>query len=335
MRVSEPGSTGRVKDTLADLHQRTSAPAADWHAPSGKQVPGPRVPRGGGREKPWLHALLFVVTLFTTTVFGFALAASFSLGRALNEDFIADGYMRLVHGGNIWTGLVYSIPLLLILLAHELGHYATCRRWNVDASLPYFGPSPTLLGTVGAFIRIRSPIYSRRSLFDIGVSGPLAGFTLLLPFLLAGVLMSRVVPGVQAQGPFAFGTPLLLRAVEEMRFPGVSAADISLHPMAMAAWAGLLATAINLLPVGQLDGGHIAYAVLGARAHRILSLVLVGGLAVCGLVYWPWWLWAIVMFFFRRHPLIYDEESIGPRRRALAVAALLLLAVSLCIVPVR
>lgn len=325
--MSEPGATGRVKDTLADLDHGAGAPATDWQI-----APGTLARK---RDKVWLHVVLFALTLVTTTVFGFALAGSFSRGRALNEDLIFDGYTRLVHGQDIWTGLAYSIPLLLILLAHEFGHYVTCRRWNVDASLPYFGPSPTLLGTVGAFIRIRSPIYSRRSLFDIGVSGPLAGFALLLPFLLAGVLMSHVVHGLQADASLAFGTPLLLRAAEEMRFPGVPAADISLHPMAMAAWAGLLATAINLLPVGQLDGGHISYAVLGARAHRAVSLALLGALVVCGFLYWPWWLWASVMFFFRRHPLIYDEESLGTGRRALGLAALLLFVVSICIVPVR
>ncbi len=336
MRVSEPGPTGRIKDALADIDPGAVAASPNWPVPPPKQSRGSRASRGRtGRDRWWLSALLFLLTLITTTVYGSAVAGSFSLGRALSEDFITDSYARLVHGGDIWNGIVYAAPLLLILLAHEFGHYVTCRRWGVDASLPYFGPSPTLLGTVGAFIRIRSPIYSRRSLFDIGVSGPLAGFILLLPFLLAGVWMSHVVHGVQAQGPFAFGTPLLLRTVEEMRFPGVSTVDISLHPVALAAWAGLLATAINLLPVGQLDGGHISYAVLGERGHRVLSLGLLGVLVVCGFMYWPWWLWAIVMFFFRRHPLIYDTEPLGTSRRALAVVALLLFVLSICIVPVR
>jgi membrane-associated protease RseP (regulator of RpoE activity) len=292
--------------------------------------------QGPAPARWWLHILLLALTLVTTTVFGYALAASFSSGHPLSEEFLSDGYSRLLHG--IWAlraGLTYSIPLLLILLAHELGHYFTCRRWHVEASLPYFGPAPTLLGTVGAFIRIRSPIYNRRSLFDIGVSGPLAGFALLAPFLFAGVLMSRVVRGGQMEGPFTFGTPLLLRAFEAIRFPGVATGDISLHPMAMAAWAGLLATAINLLPVGQLDGGHISYALFGERGHRLLSLLLIAVLAICGFLYWPWWLWAVAMFFFRRHPLIYDKESLGTPRRLLAVTALLLFVISICIVPVR
>jgi membrane-associated protease RseP (regulator of RpoE activity) len=330
MRVSEPDSTGRIPGSVTDFSREAQAQTAGWYTLFGRRT------HARWRRRWWLHVLLFVLTLITTTVFGYALSASFSTGCPLNERFIADGYARLLQGGwGLRTGMLYSIPLLLILLAHEFGHYFTCRRWHVEASLPYFGPAPTLLGTVGAFIRIRSPIYSRRSLFDIGVSGPVGGFVLLLPFLIAGVWMSRVVHGVQLEAPFTFGTPLLLRAVEEIRFPGMSAADISLHPMAMAAWAGLLATAINLLPVGQLDGGHISYAVLGESGHRTLSLLLIALLGVCGFVYWPWWLWAAAMFFLRRHPFIYDQEPLGSRRHALAGVALLLLIVSMCIVPVR
>lgn len=328
--MSEPDSTGRVQGSLSDLYSPSEARSAGWPNLVEPTI-HPRL-----QAKWWLHLLLFAITLLTTTVFGYALAASFSSGQPLSEKFLAEGYGRLFHASpEVWTGMAYSVPLLLILLAHEFGHYFTCRRWNVDASLPYFGPAPTLLGTVGAFIRIRSPIYSRRSLFDIGVSGPLAGVALLVPFLFAGVLMSRVVPGITVQGPLTFGTPLLLRAVEELRFPGVATANISLHPMARAAWAGLLATSLNLLPVGQLDGGHISYAVLGERGHRLLSLLLIALVAVCGFAYWPWWLWAVGMFIFRRHPLIYDQESLGSSRHFLALAALLLFLVSICIVPVR
>ena len=284
----------------------------------------------------WLHILLFSLTFVSTTTFGFALARSFALGRPLNETFLDESYTRLAHGGaGLWSGMLYSVPLLLILLAHEFGHYFTCRRWHVDATLPFFGPSPTLLGTVGAFIWIRSPIYKRKGLFDIGVSGPIAGFVILIPFLVAGVWMSRVVHGVQSFGPIVFGTPLLMRAVEAIRFPGISSADICLHPMAVAAWAGLIATAINLLPVGQLDGGHILYAVLGGRGHKIVSLALVCILAGLGFLYWPWWVWAVAMFFLRRHSLIYDDEPLGARRSAIAALAAVLLVVSISVVPVQ
>jgi membrane-associated protease RseP (regulator of RpoE activity) len=192
-----------------------------------------------------------------------------------------------------------------------------------------------LLGTLGAFIAIRSPIYQRRGLFDIGISGPVAGFAVLLPFLFVGVGNSRACPGAGAHGVFSFGAPALLRVLEAWRFPGASPHDICLHPMAMAAWAGLLATAINLLPVGQLDGGHILYATLGARWHTVVSRVVVGLMALAGFFYWPWWIWAVGMFFFRHHPLIYDAEPLGKRRRLLAAAAVILFLLSFSIVPVR
>ncbi len=295
----------------------------------------PRV-KGSWPGRWWVHVLLFLATLLTTTTFGFALASSYSAGQPLNEEFLAESYVHLLRASStIWIGVIYSIPLLLILLAHEFGHYISCRRWRIDATLPYFGPSPTLLGTIGAFIWIRSPIYKRRSLFDIGVSGPIAGFVVLIPFLIAGVWMSRVVHGVQANGAVMFGTPLLMRAVEWLRFPGVSPADICLNPMAMAAWAGLLATAINLLPAGQLDGGHILYAMLGEKRHRMVSLALVAVLAVLGFLWWVWWVWAVAMFFFRRHPLIFDQEPLRRGRLIIGVAALLMFLISFSIVPVQ
>jgi membrane-associated protease RseP (regulator of RpoE activity) len=287
-------------------------------------------------RKWWVHVLLFLLTLLTTTTFGFALAQGYSAARTLNEEFLTQAYLRLLRGSpTLWAGATYSIPLLLILLAHEFGHYFTCRKWGVNSTLPYFAPSPTLLGTFGAFIWVRSPIYNRRSLFDIGVSGPMAGFVALVPFLVAGVWMSRVVHGIQKHGPFVFGTPILLSTLEWLRFPGVSPTDISLHPMAMAAWAGLLATSINLLPIGQLDGGHIVYAVLGERGHRIGSVIFILLLVVFGFLYWPWWVWAGVMFFLRRHPLIYGHEPLGRARVAATCAALLMFVLSISIVPVQ
>lgn len=311
-----------MNDDPVGRHQTTSAIAP---------LPWKAAPR-----RWWLHLLLFVLTLVTTTIFGFALVQSFSTGQPLREAFIGDGYIRFLRGDlSIWAGCAYSIPLLLILLAHEFGHYVACQRWGVDATLPYFGPSPTLLGTLGAFIWIRSPIYHRKSLFDIGVAGPIAGFVILLPILIAGVCMSRIAPGIGAHGVFTFGTPLGIRLVEALRFPGRAASDIALHPVAMAAWAGLLATAINLLPIGQLDGGHILYAVLGERGHRIASLALLGALVIFGFLYWPWWIWAVVMFFVRRHPLVYDREPLGKRRLVISAVALLLFLVSISVVPVE
>jgi membrane-associated protease RseP (regulator of RpoE activity) len=284
----------------------------------------------------WLNFLLFLLTVGTTTLFGFALVQSFSRGLPFDLDRLFDAYGRLTRRDPaLWSGLVFSVPLLLILLAHEFGHYVLCARRGVNASLPYFLPSPMLFGTFGAFIRIRSPIYTRKSLFDIGIAGPLAGFVALVPFLIAGVCMSHVDPHAAA-APFAFGTPLAMRLVEWIRFPGVAPSQILLHPMAMAAWAGLLATAFNLLPMGQLDGGHIVYAVAGQSGHRLLSTGLIVVLALLGFLYWPWWFWAAVMFLFgRRHPLVYDQTPVPKSRLVFAIVALALFVLSLSIVPVR
>jgi Zn-dependent protease len=288
-------------------------------------------------QRWWLHILLLVLTLLTTTAFGFALAQSFAAGAVFDVRWITEAYVRLFRGDPaVCSGFEFSIPLLTILIAHELGHYVTCRIWRVDASLPFFLPSPALLGTFGAFILIRSPFYRRKALFDIGVSGPIAGFLVLLPFLAAGIAMSRVVPGIGAHAPFVFGTPILMRLVEIAMFPHVPASSFSLHPMAMAAWAGLLATALNLIPIGQLDGGHILYALFGERWHRVVSTIAVAVLFVLGFFYWPWWFWALLMFLFgRRHRLVYDNERLSPARLAIGCVAVVLLVLSIAVVPVR
>jgi membrane-associated protease RseP (regulator of RpoE activity) len=295
-------------------------------------------PRGAGWPRLWwVNLLLLLATLITTTVFGFALVESFSSGRPFDVDRLVDAWTRLARGDRaVWAGLDFSAPLLLILLAHEFGHYIVCAQRGIKASLPYFLPSPMLFGTFGAFIRIRTPIYTRKSLFDVGIAGPIAGFIVLLPFLIAGVSMSRVAGGIAGGGPFVFGTPLALRAAEWIRFPHAATADILLHPMAMAAWAGLLATAFNLLPMGQLDGGHILYAVFGQRGHRLISSSVVAVLALLGFLYWPWWFWGAVMFFLgRRHPLVYDGRPVSKSRMMLSAVALLLFLVSISVVPVR
>jgi membrane-associated protease RseP (regulator of RpoE activity) len=289
-----------------------------------------------------LSILLFILTFFSTSQFGAALSRSFARGHVLDEDSLSWSYRLLVEllvpgrstrGVGLITGLSYSIPLLSILLAHELGHYWQCRKWRVQASLPYFGPSPTLLGTIGAFIWIRSPIYNRKTLFDIGVSGPICGFIVLIPVLIAGVWQSTL--SNHGTALLSFGTPLILRLAEAIRFPGVQPEHIVLHPMAVAAWAGLLATAINLLPIGQLDGAHIVYADLGPEYHKLISRGVLILLVLAGFFYWPWWLWSAGLFFFRRHPSIYDVEPVNAGRRWLCAVALVLLIVSFVPVPIR
>jgi Peptidase family M50 len=299
-----------------------------------------RWPPGAWRAWPrrwWLNALLFLATLLTTTIFGAAVAQCFQAGQPLDLDVVWESYVRFAHRDPaVWKGLYFSAPLLLIYLTHEMGHYVKCRMLGVNASLPYFLPSPTLFGTLGAFIRIRSPIYTRRELFDIGIAGPIAGFVMLLPFLAVGVFLSRVMPAGAAPGQFVLGDPLILRLVEWLFFGTAGPAKILLHPIAVAAWVGLLATAVNLLPMGQLDGGHIVYALVGERGHRIVSTSVIGVLLLLGFVYWPWWLWAVVAFFLlRRHGLVYDRAPLKRGRVMLAVLAVLIFALSFSVVPVR
>jgi membrane-associated protease RseP (regulator of RpoE activity) len=287
------------------------------------------------KNRYWLHGLLFVLTLFSTTLVGAGLQSDFDRNLPFDVEHYLYAFLNVwSHPGLIWQGLPFSLTLLTILLAHESGHYLACLYYGVDASLPYFLPAPTLMGTFGAFIHIRSAIYSKRVLFDIGVAGPLAGFVFLLPALAVGVAFSKVIPGIGHQGDIQFGTPGLVWLLERIIFPGVPTADIYLHPIARAAWIGILATALNLLPIGQLDGGHILYALTGEK-HKWLSRGFTAALIPLGKFWWPWWLWAAVLFvIFRRHPVIVDPAQIGPGRRRLALVALVVLLLCFTAAPV-
>jgi membrane-associated protease RseP (regulator of RpoE activity) len=303
----------------------------DWPPPA--PPPARKPPR-----RLWLHILLFLLTGFTTTALGSRLARNFQLDQPpfdLERD-LGVFFEVLREPSLLLAGLPYSVTLLAILLAHELGHYLACLYYRVDASLPYFLPAPTLIGTFGAFIRFRSALRSRRELFDIGIAGPLAGFVFVLPAVGIGLALSRVVPGIELRGEMQFGTPLLMRAVEMWLFPGAAATDISLHPVARAAWVGLLATALNLLPLGQLDGGHLVYATFGEK-HKWVSLGAILALVPLGFMGWPWWwLWAVVFWFIgRKHFTVYDDAGIGRGRRLLLAAAAVIFVLSFIAAPVQ
>lgn len=289
------------------------------------------------RQKVWLHVLLLFVTLFTTTAVGSRLAYNFDQNLpAFQIDEDLEYFMRVWENPSLLAGgLPFSLTLLLILLAHEFGHFWTCVYYRIDASLPYFLPAPTLIGTFGAFIRIRSPIFSRCELFDVGIAGPIAGFVFLLPALGYGLAYSKVLPGIAEQGDLTFGTPPLLWLACQGVFPGVSLADIYLHPVARAAWVGLFATALNLLPIGQLDGGHILYAFAG-RWHRRLSQVFALLLVPLGYFWWGWLLWAVFFFLTgMRRPPIVDDTPVDGGRRHLGALAGLLFALSFTPIPVQ
>lgn len=312
----------------------TSSALPDVFENSGLVLPGPRF---RPRQRYWLHVLLFLLTLLTTTVVGSGMAHSFAEARPFDFDGDLLGYSRIWSApASLVDGLPFSLTLLAILLAHEMGHYLTARYYRVDVSLPFFLPAPTLIGTLGAFIRIRSAIFSKRILFDIGIAGPLAGFALLVWPLAAGISLSKVVPGIAARGELVFGTPLLVKLFESAIFPGVATGDIYLHPVARAAWVGLLATALNLLPIGQLDGGHILYAFLGERT-RFLSRVFIFVLVLMGLFFaYTWLVWAAILFFFgMRHPSIFDPNPIGRVRSWLGFAALIIFLLSFTVAPIH
>jgi membrane-associated protease RseP (regulator of RpoE activity) len=292
---------------------------------------------GERRRRHGLNVLLLVLTFGTTTAVGARMAYNFDHDLpAFSEGDLGLVAVSLAHPSRLADGLPFSITLLLILLAHELGHYFACQYYRVSATLPYFLPAPTLIGTFGAFIRIRSPIYTRKALFDIGVAGPLAGFVMLLPALAIGLAYSKIIPGIAEQGALIFGVPLLERLLAGLIFPGIPTTDISLHPIARAAWVGILATALNLLPIGQLDGGHILYSFVGHR-HRMLSRIFVAALIPMGLLYSPSWLiWAAILLLLgMRHPSIHDTSDLGPGRRKLGALALVIFVLSFTVTPVR
>jgi membrane-associated protease RseP (regulator of RpoE activity) len=321
----------------------------DFVTASAPSLPGDRVYYGAeagprSRRRYWLHAGLLIMTLITTSIVGARMQQDFlanlpPLGVEELWDAFVNGWR---HPAALLYGLPFSLTLLTILLAHEFGHYLACRYYGVDASLPYFLPAPTFTGTLGAFIRIRAQIYSKRVLFDVGVAGPIAGFVFLVPALSIGLAFSKVIPGIAHQGALTFSTPALLWLLERAVFPGVPTSDIYLHPVARAAWIGILATALNLLPIGQLDGGHILYSLASER-HKWLSRLFAGALipiGVCGLYFpnhfWPGWLiWAVVLLIFgMRHPAIYDPSDLGGNRRKLALLALAIFLLCFTLAPI-
>jgi membrane-associated protease RseP (regulator of RpoE activity) len=256
------------------------------------------------QDRRWLHALLFLLTVGSTALVG---------------------------------GWAYSATILAILGCHELGHYVACRYYDVDASLPFFLPIPiTLTGTLGAFIRIREPIPYKRWLFDIGIAGPIAGFLVAIPALFIGISLSHVTP-LQAESGLSLGEPLLLKFAAWIFFGTVpDSQTLVLHPVAFAAWFGLLATALNLFPVGQLDGGHISYAVLGRRSTYV-TVAMVGVAIVLSYRSASWIVWTILitgmLFAFGvRHPPVIDEDVPldGPRKILAIVAAIIF---ALCFTP--
>jgi membrane-associated protease RseP (regulator of RpoE activity) len=226
------------------------------------------------RDRVWLHVALFALTILSTTFWGGLHYEAFA------SDF---GVRHVTLGGGalLVRGLWYTCTILAILGCHELGHYLACRYYDVDASLPFFLPFPlAMTGTLGAFIRIREPIPSKRMLFDIGIAGPIAGFVIAVPALFLGMWMSHVVVFPSGVDGFELGEPLLFKLATRLVWGHIADGyTVNMHPVAFGAWFGLLATALNLIPVGQFDGGHISYAVLGRKSSQVTMVMIVGALA--------------------------------------------------------
>ncbi|MEQ1759364.1 MAG: site-2 protease family protein [Vicinamibacterales bacterium] len=271
---------------------------------------GPSVDLPAGRPEPiGRYVLLFFLTVLTTTYAGQLHYASFIVGFS-DRSLGMSGWLLFAHG--LW----YSVSILAILGCHEFGHYYACRYYRVDASAPFFLPAPLpITGTLGAFIRIRQPIPSKQALFDIGIAGPIAGFIVAVPLLLVGMQMSTVVPlPTDFEGSvLELGEPLLFKIAAWLTFGSVpDGYTVNMHPIAFAAWFGMLATVLNLFPIGQLDGGHISYAVFGRRSTTV-TLVMVAGLIGLSFISSSWIVWTVLTVVMLvtlgpRHPRVFDED---------------------------
>jgi membrane-associated protease RseP (regulator of RpoE activity) len=293
-------------------------------------------PRPKFQDRVWLHLLLFALTVVSTTIVGATWYASFL------DDFRGSTALPMPFAALLVRGLWYSGTILAILGCHELGHYFACRYYDVDASLPFFIPVPILLtGTMGAFIRIREAIPQKRMLFDIGIAGPIAGFLVAVPALFLGIAMSHVVKLPDTFTGYELGEPLLFKLASWLLWGSTpDGYSLNLHPIAFAAWFGLLATALNLFPIGQLDGGHISYAVLGSRSTYVTFATVAGAIGLSSFAS-SWIVWTtltIVMLivFGPRHPRVADEHMpLDRTRQLLALFALIMFILCFTPAPIR
>ena len=281
-------------------------------------VPKPLPPPHG---RLWVQLVLLALTLVTTTLAGVGHYQFFKIDLALLDqpEQLQQALTSSVTGTGFYLhGLWYSLTILLILGCHEMGHYVACLRYGVIATRPYFLPVPLpLTGTFGAFIRIKSRIPTKTALFDIGIAGPLAGFVVAVPALVIGLMLSRIDRLPQDQSMLVeLGEPLLFKLAAWLVWgPVPSGYSVNMHPMAFAAWFGLLATALNLFPIAQLDGGHISYAVLGRRS-TIVTLVMIGVAIILCFRSSSWIVWTLLLARDDRAPR--PASPADPRRRTAA-----------------
>lgn len=325
-------------------------PSTTWPASFGTEWPAPvhPPPRWG------IHLALLLLTLLTTLSAGALLAGVDPLGtRFLVIRGWGVPYPTTLDPRRLLAGIPFALPFMGILLGHEMGHYVAARRHGVRVSPPFFLPMvPTLsvVGTLGAFIRIRSPIHFRSQLLDIGVAGPVVSFVLSLPVLVVGLLLSEPLPGrVDGFTPYVIrflgeaiwiGDSLAVGGLARLLVgPEVGSDPVLLHPMAFAGWLGLFVTALNLIPMGQLDGGHVLHALSGRLQRRVARVALMA-LIPMGLLWWGWWLWAAVILLLSRRrvahpPVLHEEVELGPVRRNIARAAIVVFVLTFVPIPIR
>ncbi len=273
------------------------------------------------KRKPWLHIFLFLCTLVTTTMAG----------------AMQNGVDPLVNPWQIYSGLPFAVTLITILLVHEMGHYLMSRYHGVQATLPYFIPAPSFIGTFGAFIKMNSPPPDRRSLFDVAAAGPLAGLILAIPAVIVGLQLSTISPDDRTGGGITLGSSLLLSFLSQITLGLLpDEANIVMHPIGFAGWIGLLVTAMNLLPIGQLDGGHVIYALFGERYIWISRAALMTILSLGFLRWWDGWLvWGLLLLFMGlRHPPPLDPHTpLDPKRKFMGWLMLAILVITFIPIP--
>ena len=273
------------------------------------------------KKFPYLNILLFVLTFASTLIVG-----------AMHEgvDIVAEPL-------KIYKGLPFSAALLLILLSHEFSHYIASKKHGIEASLPYFIPAPTLFGTFGAVIRMKAPITTKNALIDIGASGPIAGFVISVIASIIGLSFSKVMPTPDTANFISLGDSLLFKGLSRVILGSVpDNYDVFLHPVALAGWIGFFVTSLNLIPIGQLDGGHILYALLGEK-HAIVSKVLVGLMFIMGLLLWEGWIvWGVLLIVlgFKHPPIVYTWAPLDPRRKVIGWISLAIFVLTFTPVPI-
>ena len=290
-------------------------------------------------KKIWLNVILFVITIFSTFFVGITWSLSYKYAEVISQNPQVNLSVKIFDDPQIiFLSVIYAVVLLGILLGHELGHFLTCQYYKINATLPYFIPAPTLIGTLGAFIKIKSPITTKQKLFDIGVAGPLTGFILSVPTLIYGLSLSKAVPALPREESLIFGEPLLLKIAGSFIFKDIPPDfDIVLHPVAFAGWVGIFVTALNLFPVGQLDGGHVAYALLGPKSRNLAKL-FIGIFIIMGIFFWTgWFIWVfLILILGLKHPRVVDEEiSLSPRRKLIGFVVLVIFILSFIPDPIK